>query len=248
MVLTAVVAAAGGVVLLSRQSWLPGVALVAPAVAAILAVAGALLARPRAAVVDGHAWWDVEKWCRTILSAWPRAEGMIGLEDVTAVVESARWDLARLHAERGELVAARDEATFAQYGFDWDDPLRQQLGARREQVVQRLETLDQEIARRSGRLRSLAEHCAHLSYRPDSARRTSKRERRAYKALAQADSAMVGAAPWDVRTDPATDLAEQTAVVLTAYQELAAGHEENRPTAVDSPETPWVPGGRPQGR
>ncbi|MBU2665177.1 hypothetical protein KOI35_16870 [Actinoplanes bogorensis] len=177
--------------------------------------------RPRVVVHERRAWFDVEKWCRTILDAWPQVDGMAGLDDVTATIGSARWDLARLLAEKSELVSVRNEATFAQYGFAWEDPLRRELAARRDQVAQRLAALEEEIDRRTSRLRTLAEQCAHLTRRPAPARQLSKREQRALRAIERADSVILDTAPWDVRTDPATDLSAQTSAVLTAYRELA---------------------------
>jgi hypothetical protein len=192
----------------------------APGVAGLIAVAIARRARPRVLVVDRRAWYDIEKWCRTIVTTWPRVDAMTGIEDVTAVIASARWDLARLQAEKGELVAVRNETTFARYGLTWEDPLRRQLAERRDQISHRLAAVEEEISRRTVRLRTLAEQCAQLSPRPEAGRRISKRERRALEALKRADSAMAGAEPWDVRTDPTTDLSARTAAVLTAYREL----------------------------
>ena len=166
--LGAVVAAAVGVFLLSHRVVVLGLTLVAAATAALIAIAGALLARPKAVVIDRRAWYDIEEWCRTIQAALPHIEGMAAIQDVTSVVGSARWDLARLQDEKSNLTEARDEATFAQYGIDVNDPMRLDLSHRRDQVLQRLAALDEEIARRTNRLRILAEHCIHWATNPHS--------------------------------------------------------------------------------
>ena len=220
--LATVVAIAVGVALLSRQLWLPGMALLALASAAVIVVSGALLARPHIDVVDRRAWWDIERWCQTIVKAWPHVRGMSGIKDVAPVIENARWDLARLTAERGNLVDAQNEATFAQYGLNPEDSLRSDLAARRDQLTLRLASMDEEVACRVGRLRSLAEHCAQFAYGQDAVVRAPKKARRAQEALKRADSAILDAAPWDVRSDPAIDLSERTEAVLAAYRELAA--------------------------
>ena len=220
--LATVVAMAAGVTLMSRQLWLPGVALLILASAVVIVVAGVLSVRPQVLVVDRRAWWDIEKWCQAIITAWPQVVGMSDIKDVAPVIESARWELARLAAERGKLVEARREVTFAQYGLGADDSLRGDLAVRRDHLTSRLASMDEEIARRVGRLRSLAEHCAQFAYGQDAVIRAPRKVRRAHEALKRADSAILGAAPWEVRSDPAIDLSERTVAVLAAYRELAA--------------------------
>ncbi|MCY1141542.1 hypothetical protein OWR29_26390 [Actinoplanes sp. Pm04-4] len=230
VILGAAASAAIGVILLSQQLLLLALTLIGAAVAALIVLASALLARPKAFVTDRRAWYDVEKWCRTILAAWPHVEGIAGIQDVASVIASARWDIARLQDEKGNLVAARDEATFAQYGIDVDDPLRLDLADRRDQVILRLTALDEEIVRRTDRLRTLAEHCIHLGYQPKLAGKELKRRRRAREALAKVDSAIVEAAPWNIRPDPTTDLSEQTAMVVVAYRELIGKNAQDPPS------------------
>jgi hypothetical protein len=213
---------AAGVTFLSTQLWLSGVVLLGLASAAGIVLAGALAARPHVDVVDRRAWWDIEKWCRTIVKAWPQIEGMSGIKNVASVIESGRWDLARLMAERGRLVEAQHEAIFAQYGLDPEDSLRRDLAERRDQLTLRLASMDEDVARRVGRLRSLAEHCAQFAHGQDAVVRAPKKARRAREALKHADSVILAAAPWDVRSDPAIDVSERTEAVLTAYRELAA--------------------------
>jgi hypothetical protein len=220
--LATVVAMAAGVILISRQLWLPGVALLILASAVVIVVAGVILVRPQVHVVDRRAWWDIEKSCQTIVTAWPHVAGMSGIKDVAPVIESARWEIARLAAERDKLVEARNQALFAQYGLDPDDSLRGDLAARHDLLTLRLASMDEETARRVGRLRSLAEHCAQFAYGQDAVIRAPKKVRRAHEALKRADSAILGAAPWEVRSDPAIDLSERTVAVLAAYRELAA--------------------------
>lgn len=157
------------------------------------------------------------------MTVWPHVEGMSGIKDVVPVIESARWDLARLSAERGRLAEAQNEATFARYGLDPDDSLRGDLAARRDQLTLRLASLDEDVARRVGRLRSLAEHSAQFAHDQDAVLREPGKARRAQEALKRADSAILDAAPWDVRSDPAMDLSERVDAVLAAYRELAAG-------------------------
>ena len=220
--LATVVAIAVGATLLSKQQWLPGMTLLGLASVAVIGAGGVLLARPRITVVDRRAWWDIEKWCQTIIRAWPHVEGVTGIRDVSTVIESARWDLARLTAERAKLAEAQNEATFAQYGLDPGNPLRGDLAARRDQLTLRLASMDNEVARRVGRLRSLAEHCVQFAYGQDALVRAPKKARRAQEALKRADLAILDAAPWDVRSDPAIDLSERTEAVLAAYRGLAA--------------------------
>jgi hypothetical protein len=214
--------AAVGVVLLTNQLWLPGAVLLGLVSAAVLLVAGALLTRPHVTLADRHAWGDIDKSCRAIAAAWPDIGGVSGARDVTPAIDSARWDLARLIAERARLSDASNDAKFAEYGLEPDDSLRGDLAGRRDQVTRRLASTDAQIADRIGRLRSLAEHCAHFARDRDAMIRAPRKARRAREALERADAAIRDVSEWDVRTDPAIGLSERTEAVLTAYRELAA--------------------------
>ncbi len=226
---TTVPSASIGAALLTRRLWLPGLALVGLAGVAVIVVVGTLLARPRVVVADRDhltAWQDVEKSSSMILIAWPNIEGMSGIKDAVSVIEDARWELARLIAERGRLSGAHSQATFAQYGLDPDDPLRDELTIRRDQLAVRLAAMDAEIARRVDRLRSLGKHCAHFAHDRAAMRRAPKVARRARQAVEEADSAMLSVTEWEVRPDPATELSDRTEAVLSAYQELTAGPKD----------------------
>jgi hypothetical protein len=117
---------------------------------------------------------------------------------------------------------ASNDAKFAEYGLEPDDSLRGDLAGRRDQVTRRLASTDAQIADRIGRLRSLAEHCAHFARDRDAMIRAPRKARRAREALERADAAIRDVSEWDVRTDPAIGLSERTEAVLTAYRELAA--------------------------
>jgi hypothetical protein len=196
-----------GAALLTRRMWLPGMALVGLAAVVVLLVVSTLFARPHVVVADREhlkTWQGVEQSCTMIIAAWPSIGAMIGVKDAATVIENARWDLACLIARRGGLSGAHHQATFAL----------------------RLASIDAEIANRVGRLRSLAERCAHFAHEQAAARRAPRVARRARQALERADSAILSVTPWEVRPDPATDLSDRTEAVLTAYRELTEGSKD----------------------
>jgi hypothetical protein len=218
-----------GAALLTRRMWLPGMALVGLAAVVVLLVVSTLFARPHVVVADREhlkTWQCVEQSCTMIIAAWPSIGAMIGVKDAATVIENARWDLACLIARRGGLSGAHHQATFAEYGLDPNVPLRDDLAVRRDQLALRLASIDAEIANRVGRLRSLAERCAHFAHEQAAARRAPRVARRARQALERADSAILSVTPWEVRPDPATDLSDRTEAVLTAYRELTEGSKD----------------------
>ncbi len=80
--------------------------------------------------------------------------------------------------------------------------------------------MDDEIAGRADRLRSLAEQCARFAYDLAAACRAPRVTGRARRAVERADSAMLDAARWEARTDPVAELADRTEAVLAAYRDL----------------------------
>jgi hypothetical protein len=158
-----------------------------------------------------------------VQAASPAVAAMTGDRDVRGVVREARWDAARLIAERGHLTRLRNEATFAGYGLDQDDPLRSDLQVRAEQLTLRLETMGAELAGRVDRLRSLAGLCADIVGDQRRRQRAPRMARRARAAVADADAAMLDSSRWDVSLDPALTLNDRTAAMLAAYRELAGG-------------------------
>lgn len=222
---TTVLSLCGGAALLITHLWLPGLVLVGLAAVVVALVVAGRIARPRMVLADReyvNAWQNVEKSCTAIQAAWPTVRGMTGVRNVLPVIQNARWDLARLIARRGRLSKAQSEAKFAEYGLDPDDPLRDELATRRDQLAVRLSAMDAEIAARISRLRSLADQCAHFAYHQAALRRASKVARRARQAVQDADSAILSTADWQVRPDPVKDISERTEAVSAAYRELAA--------------------------
>lgn len=220
-----------GVALLTKRLSLPGLVLVGAAVVVVVLVIAARGAQPRVVLADReylNKWPDVDKWCAVVRRTWPQISGMSGINDAVPMVNRARWDLACLIAERGRLSGARSEAKFAEYGLDPDDPLRDELASRRDQLDLRLTEVDTDITCRISRLRSLAEHCAHFAHDQAAASRAPRVARRAQQAVELADSAILSSTAWEVRADPATELAERTDAVLAAYRELTAAPDGPR--------------------
>jgi hypothetical protein len=229
MFCTTVLGTCVGAALLTSRLWLSGLALVGLAAMAVILVVATVLARPHLVLADREhlkAWQGVEWSCTAIIAAWPNIRGISGIEDARSVIENARWDLACLIAERGGLSGAHSEAKFAEYGLDPDDPLRGDLAVRRDQLALRLASIDAEIARRVGRLRSLAEQCAKFAHHQAVMRRAPRVAQRARHALERADSAMLSVSQWEVRPDPASELSDRTEAVLSAYRELTLGAKE----------------------
>ncbi|GAA5178929.1 hypothetical protein GCM10023322_07270 [Rugosimonospora acidiphila] len=222
----AIVLVAGtGAALQTTHLWLPGLALIGlAALMTVLLVATALI-RPRVVLAGREhlkTWQGVETACVVVQRAWPAVRSMTGVKNVRPVIEDARWDLACLIASRGRLSGACNEAKWAGYGLDDDDPLRGELATRRDQLAGHLSSMDAEIAARADRLRSLADRCARFASHQGALRWAPKVARRARRAVQAADSAMMDEAAWRVRPDPATDVSERTEAVLAAYRELTA--------------------------
>ncbi len=225
---TVVFGACAGAALLTRRPWLPGLVLVGVAVVVVVLVIAGHVAQPRVVLTDRahlNKWPDVERWCAVVRRTWPQISGMTGIKDAAPVVNHARWDLARLIVERGRLSGVRSQAKFAEYGLDPDDPLRDELASRRDQLDARLAAMDIEIAGRVKRLQSLAEHCAHFAHVQATASRAPRVARRAQHVVERADSVILSSTGWEARADPAAELSERTEAVLAAYRELTAAPE-----------------------
>lgn len=149
-----------------------------------------------------------------IEAAWPELSPVAG-EPPQPVLGAALWDLAGELRTRGEIRAAGVELEQLLAELPEEDPARVALTQRADELALRYSAVSSSVADRVERLARLADECElHVAVQAAQAR-VAEVARRADAVLGGTAVVAEPATP-----DPAAELAERTAAVLTAYREL----------------------------
>ncbi len=164
---------------------------------------------------DTQAFSTARRACDEIIEAWPRFAGMVGVDDPGPVLARSLWTLSEVLENRAALRDQRDELARVRTDLPADTEVRREVDDRVAQLDAALAGYDARVDARLATLAELSERC----------RRYVREERaiaRAREAVLRADRALGDTLPpVDGGPEPGRELADRTAAVLAAYQELS---------------------------
>ncbi len=210
-----------GPLLLADGHLTAGLLVTAPGALLGSAIGLALLSRERIQLTGGaqQTWRTVALADNTLRWLLPRR--LPNGRTLLPEVERARWEIARLLADRQELLLAYTDTDSARYAFDPADPERAEWEQRRTRLRERLVEFDALIEHRVGSLVELANTVSQFN---DGIPRSLRHRRRGRARLAgeHADAVLAATARWRGAADPGAELAESADAYARAYRELSA--------------------------
>jgi hypothetical protein len=149
------------------------------------------------------------------LDCWPALRAYVALSDPSPALAAALWDLAGVLLERERARRSLTDLSDAGRAIPAGDPMRIEVAERAGRAHDRISFLDGDVSVR-------LHHLTRLADETESFVRRQRALAAAREALHSADYLLETGDPARFPPDPATDLAEHTSAVLTAYQELTS--------------------------
>jgi hypothetical protein len=163
---------------------------------------------------DIHAFTTARRATERVIDAWPRIGTMVGVADPGPVLARSLWTLSEVLANRSALRDQRDELEQIRADVPPDTEVWHEVDDRVAQLDTALSALDTEVDVQLAAFTDLSERCQRYV-------REERAIGRARDAVLRADQALGDArAPVDRAREPGHELADRTAAVLDAYQEL----------------------------